>query len=117
MRASVWDLVWVAGVLDHCPQVPALSVAVRTGGLIRNDGRSVEVVELDVHARSLAAGRQLAHFLGLVEDETAYRVTECRDGVSLAWRTWTGWVPDASRDVPVRVEVVASDAIDDQAVA
>ncbi|MGL5930189.1 MAG: hypothetical protein ACRCY8_14750 [Dermatophilaceae bacterium] len=101
----------MAGVLDGCPDVEALRVDTSSDWVRLGQARaSVDSVDLHVHAGSHADARVLAGALGLVEDSAEHRVVENDYGLPpQEWRTWAGWVPDACREVPVRVRVVAAD--------
>ncbi|MGL5866288.1 MAG: hypothetical protein ACRCYX_10545 [Dermatophilaceae bacterium] len=71
---------------------------------------SIDMIEFHVHAGTHAHARVMANALGLVEGVSQRRVLPGKPGhPPRTWRSWTGWAPDASREVPVRIEVVASD--------
>ncbi|MGL5865029.1 MAG: hypothetical protein ACRCYX_04035 [Dermatophilaceae bacterium] len=107
LTATVRALVRVARALDGCPDVPVVGVAADRAWFSVGPV-SVDLVELVVHAGSPREGQVLADTLGLVEDKGRNRVLAGAPGCPpRAWRTWVGWVADASHDAPVRVEVVA----------
>jgi hypothetical protein len=117
MRASSWSLVWVAVLLESCPQVEVLSVVVDADSFPASveDGRNVYVdaVVLRVHAGSVAGAARVAASLGLGEDPAGRHVS----AHGLSWREWSGWCPEGSREAPVRVEVVSSEPVPDAVVA
>ncbi|MGL4178583.1 MAG: hypothetical protein ACRCSN_21195 [Dermatophilaceae bacterium] len=119
MAASVFELVAVAQLLALGPEVAVHSVFVTDEYLVPDPReRGVDVVQVRVHAASPTEAEVLAAVLGLVEDQTARRVTPEVDGYGpLQWRTWRGWCPDRFRSWPVIVEIVAAVAVCAEAVA
>jgi hypothetical protein len=103
MAASLRELVWAAGLLEHCPDVDALTVRVEADWL-RADPRHVPILQMDVHAATCEDAVRLVSPLGL-----AARAGRESDGGQRQWRTWAGWVPDASRVLPVNLRVTAAE--------
>jgi hypothetical protein len=108
MAVPLSQMVWAVTLLDYCPDVDVLSVRVHMDPWM-GPGGLVDVAEVGVHVRGWENAARLAATLRLAEG--AGRTSERFDGAALGWRTWSGWVPDGSRDLPVRVEVIASEVI------
>jgi len=110
MATGVHELVWVAVLLDSCPDVQVLGVRVdaTTLGL---GYEWVPLTVLDVHANSQADAQALALALGLREVPARRKVTESERYGASEWRVWSGWVADASRESAVLVEVTGADRL------
>jgi hypothetical protein len=109
MGARSYELVWVATLLECLPQVdldrititagPQWVVNAQTGELA-----SVPGLTLAIQAETWAAAELLVEALSLSEGERKDR----DDGYGIiAFRTWHGWVAEASHEAAVWVEVTA----------
>jgi hypothetical protein len=114
MGAQLHDLVWVAVLLDSCPDIEVIAVRVDSDWLDVAGG-SIPTITLDVHARSQDDAIRLALALHLREVEG--RITECEYLGRSQWRTFRGWASDGSREAAVSVQVTGADRIDAQAAA
>jgi hypothetical protein len=108
MAARLHELVWVAVLLDSCPNVEALSIRVEGDWLTTGPCESVPVIGVHVHAGGQADAAALARALRLGAVEG--RCTDSEYGTS-EWRTWRGWVADGSREAAVSVEVTGADLL------
>ena len=113
MAAGLHELVWVAVLLDSCPEVPVLGLRLYPSDL-EVGGGYVPVTVVDVHAASHGDAETLAAVLGLREDPTRRRVSESEFYGATEWREWSGWVADGSRESAVVVQVTAGDRIVDR---
>lgn len=110
MSAPLSQLVWAVSLLDYCPDVDVVGVRVGLDPWVRPGG-VVDVADVDVHVSGWADAVRMASVLRLVEGPG--RTSERYDGAALGWRTWSGWAPDGSRDLPVRVKLTAAEVIAD----
>jgi hypothetical protein len=110
MTVPLSQMVWAVSVLDYCPNVQVLGMSIDADPWVRPDGR-VYVAEVHVHVGGWTDAKRVAGVLRLTETEG--RTSEGYSGMVMGWRKWSGWVPDGSRDLPVRVEVTAAEVIAD----
>jgi len=109
MAARLQEVAWVVSMLDYCPDVDVLSLRVGADHLEAARDVLVDVVEVDVHVRGWAQAGDLARVLRLSEGPG--RTSESDRGEAMGWRTWTGWAPDGSEQVPVWVSVCAAEPV------
>lgn len=104
-RVSTHEVAWVVALLDDMPSVDVLSVRVEPDTL-RVGSTQTRAIDVVVEASTWADAILLANALRLREIDG--RFTDGMYGRSL-WRTWTGWVPEASREQPVHVSIAAAE--------
>lgn len=112
--AKSWDLAWAACVLEGLPNVELHGFTVDTDVLsylnpTRCTIEPFTVVTVTIQAAGMDAARLLVEALRLSESGTAVLHDDCF-GLT-ASHTWTGWAAEASAEVPVRVEVTASERL------
>lgn len=116
MAGSMHEFAAVTSVLQRCPDVDVISVDVDSAystseQTVRDrSGQHVEPIVLNVHVQGWAGAARLAEALRLTE-RPEQRTTFPDTYGSGVWdrRRWMGWCADASRSVPVQVEVHAAE--------
>ncbi|NYI99582.1 hypothetical protein HNR19_000281 [Nocardioides thalensis] len=95
----------MVAVLDQMPAVDVLSLRAEPA-TFEVGGSRLPMVEVAIQASAWEDAILLATALGLREIDGHYA-----DGLygRSVWRTWVGWVPEASRVEPVQVKVTASE--------
>ena len=98
-------------VLEHMPEeVEILGVRMSRDWITVPNGRHVEAVSVEVHAKGWKAAQTIAEALRLGEVEG--RMGESHYSGRQQWRQWRGWVDNGSLVGPVSVEVEAAEHID-----
>lgn len=108
MAARLQEIAWVVSMLDYCPDVEVLDLRVSAGDVETGQRVLVDVVEVAIQVKDWCQADALAASLRLTEGSG--RVNESRYG-RLEWRTWTGWVPEGSEQLPVWVSVTAGETV------
>jgi hypothetical protein len=110
MVVSLSDLTAVITMLTACPDVPVAAIDF-THSEIAANGTSTDIIDLRIHAISRSAARTLANTLTLDEDTAARQVSEptLPGARPLLWRSWAGWAPNSTHDIPIRIEIVTCD--------
>jgi len=119
MVTRVRELVWVACLLEGCPEVEALSVQVGSDAMWLGRDR-VPLIVLDVHVRGRGEAETLAGALRLAESGRWFPESDTFGTVdfgTVEWRRWAGWVSEGSREAAVRVIGTGSDLVAGSAVA
>lgn len=106
MRTSSHEIAWFAALLEYLPQVETLSVTIDGDHIKTPGGDWHPILSMRLHVRSWFDALVIADELGLREVEGC-TTTDAR-GESM-WRTWSGWVPEASCKLPAVVEVTAAE--------
>ncbi|MGL4744719.1 MAG: hypothetical protein ACRCXL_10095 [Dermatophilaceae bacterium] len=103
MRGQVRALLAVADVFDRCPEASLTQVHLGWQMFLApgrpHPDKKVQVAVVWVFGDCYTAAETLAGMFGLVE------VDDKDDPPAV--RNWSGWVPDACREVPVQMKVTA----------
>lgn len=112
MTAQVRDVVAATLVLARCPMVELINFAADLQLMEVCGGAWIDSITLRVHAADWCSAEQLAEALCLPELDRYMVASRNRGPGSVVFRQWVGWAPDASYDVPVLVEVVGGEWLD-----
>lgn len=113
MSGAMRDVMRIAALLDRCGETSVLTVDFFHTTWYVGDGPfrpSVPALEVRVHAATWADAEAVAAAYDLMEVDSERARFELNGGpTSGVWREWRGWLPSASRNHAVSVEVAASE--------
>ncbi|MER6937086.1 hypothetical protein ABTX24_13485 [Nocardioides sp. NPDC127514] len=106
-------MTWAANLLECLPDVELHGFDIEADYVPALNAKTkklqmVPAVTLSVRPAGYDAAKVLAESLSLPESDPSVK----EDGLGLfAWHTWQGWVPEASTEVAVRVEITTTERL------